>query len=286
MNILITGGSGFIGTNLYLFFLKNTKNKLYLLDKKKNKFLKPKNFIKVDINNIFELENKIKKKKIDVIIHLAAISGVKHCHENTISSFKDNIVSTFNIINLAKNLNIKKILIASSFSVKTFTEKPSFYGFTKNTVENMVYSFRENYNLNISILRFSNVFGPYSSHKVSAVHNFIKNSLKNKPLLIHGTGKQSRDFIHVSEISKKINKIMHEKNLRFIYSLNTKKKTSINSIINIINKISKKKNKFKYVTAPEGYDVRPDSIKPSNNLNKKLYNYLQNTYSWYRQLLL
>ena len=87
---------------------------------------------------------------------MAAISGVKYCHQSPERAFQDNITSTFNILNIAKKLKIK-ILIASSFSVNTFLDHPSYYGFTKYTVENMVYSFRENYNLNVSILRFSNV---------------------------------------------------------------------------------------------------------------------------------
>ena len=284
MNILITGSSGFIGSNLYKDFKKNKKNKIFLIDKKKNVYFKAKNFIQVDLKNIQKVENFILKKNINVIIHLAAISGVKYCHQMPKKAFDENIVSSFNILNIAKKLKIKKTLIASSFSINTFSENPSFYSFTKYTVENMVHTFRKNYNLNVSVLRFSNVFGPYSSHKISAVHNFIKNSLKNKDFEIHGTGKQSRDFIYVSDISKKINNIINKKKLKYIYNLNTKKKTSILNIIKAINIISGKKNKVKFVKAPDGYDIRPDSITKKKNTDKRLYNYLQKTYRWYRHL--
>lgn len=284
MNILITGSSGFIGSNLYKDFIKNKKNKIFLIDKRKNTYFKTKNFAQIDLKNIKKIQNFILKKNIDVIIHLAAISGVKYCHQSPKKAFNENILSSFNILCVAKKLKIKQTLVASSFSVNSFNENPSFYGFTKHTIENMVYSFRENYNLNASVLRFSNVFGPYSSHKISAVHNFIKNSLKNKDFEIHGTGKQSRDFIYVSNISKKINNIINKKKLKYIYNLNTKKKTSILNIIKAINIISGKKNKVNFVKAPDGYDIRPDSITKKKNIDKRLYNYLQKTYRWYRHL--
>ena len=115
MNILITGSSGFIGSNLYKDFKKNKKNKIFLIDKKKNVYFKAKNFIQVDLKNIQKVENFILKKNINVIIHLAAISGVKYCHQMPKKAFDENIVSSFNILNIAKKLKIKKTLIASSF---------------------------------------------------------------------------------------------------------------------------------------------------------------------------
>jgi len=281
MNILITGSSGFIGTNLFLY-LKNKKNKIFLLDRKKNQYLATKNFYQFDLKNIKKIEELCLKKKIDTVIHLAAVSGVKPCHENPLKAFKDNIVSTFNLLNVSKKLGIKKILLASSFSVNNFYSAPSYYGYTKHTVENMAYSFKKNFKTNVSILRFSNVFGSFSKHKISAVHNFIKNSLLNKPLDVHGSGKQSRDFIHVLDIVKKINNIIESKNMKLNYNLNTNIKTNLITIVNTINKISKKNNKINFIKTPAGYDTTPDTIKVKKNINKKLYNSLQKTYNWYR----
>lgn len=284
MNILITGSSGFIGTNLALFLKKELvkKCKIYLLDKKINKYYNFNNFIKLDLKNISKLDKVIKKKKINLVIHLAAISGVKHCHENPKMAMYDNVISSFNLLSVAKKNNVNKVLIASSFSVNNFILNPSYYGFTKYTVENLAYSFNKNFNLNVSVLRFSNVFGSFSKHKISAVHNFIKNSIRNKPLLIHGTGKQSRDFIHVSDLVKKILKIIKSKKIRTSYNINTNHYTSILSIVDAIDDISGKKNKVQFIKPPEGYNITPTYNR--NKINKKLYNYLQNTYNWYRQL--
>ena len=280
MNILITGSSGFIGTNLNLYLLKKKVN-VFNIDKKKNQYTLLKNFFKFDLININKLEEICRKKKIDIIINLAAISGVKNCHEEPNSAFKDNVISTYNVLQVAKKLKIKKVLLASSFAVNTFLKKPNFYGYTKFSAENMAYSFRKNYNLDVVVMRFSNVFGPYSFHKISAVHNFIKKSLSNKSFEIHGSGLQSRDFIYVLDLVKKIFNIIKLKKTKFKYNLNTSKKTNISNIIKALNKISNKENKTINVKPPPGYDIQPDKRSLNKKINKNLYNSLQKTYWWY-----
>ena len=175
MTILVTGSSGFIGSNLIEFF-KKKKIKFIGIDKIKNPYLKHSSLIKLNLLNKKALETVIIKKKIKYIIHLAAIPGFVSCHNNPDKAFKNNIEATFNLILAAQKGKVKNILIASSMGVDNFEKNPSIYGLTKLVCEKISKTFVNVHKSNIKTLKISNVFGPYSMHKSSVIHSFIKNS--------------------------------------------------------------------------------------------------------------
>ena len=238
--ILVTGSSGFIGSNL-IQYLKKKKKSFYGIDLKQNKYLKFKNFAKVDISSLRSVHNFFKKKP-STVIHLAAISGVNVCHQNQDLAFRNNVLATYNILSASKKYGCKKVLIASSFAVDKFSTKPNYYALTKKICEDLIKVYSKNYELNVAAVRFSNVYGPFSLHKTSAVHQMIKSLINVKTFKVHGSGNQVRDFIYVGEIVKKINFLLKKFN-KTIYNFETKKKFSINNIIKIVNKIYKKKIK-------------------------------------------
>ncbi|OUV61453.1 MAG: hypothetical protein CBC88_00280 [Candidatus Pelagibacter sp. TMED128] len=277
--ILITGSSGFIGTNIVRYFL-NRKVKFYGVDLKKNRYLKFKNFSKLDLSNEKKVAKLFSKIKPKLVIHLAAISGVNTCNENINGAYKNNIQATFNILLNSSRFSCKKVLIASSQAAENFYNNPSFYALTKKTNEDMSKSFKRNFKLNVSILRFSNVYGPYSLHKSSAIHEMIKCLKKDKLFKIHGNGKQLRDFIFIDQLIKKVLKISKRRNLNNLYNIKTNKKNSINYIIKKLNSFSKKKLKIKKIKAPSGYDVSFFSrFKEKENSNLNLN--LKRTFNWY-----
>ena len=277
--ILITGSSGFVGSNLINFFLRK-KIRYIGIDKIKNSYLKNINFEKTDISNLKRFEKIFKKYKPQIIIHLAAISGVGSCHQNIDKAFKVNVEGTFNILYLAKKYKCKKILLASSFATDNFYTRPNYYGFTKKSLENMALSFRNNFQLDVGVIKFSNIFGPFSLHKNSAIHQLIKCNLSRNSFKIHGTGKQSRDFIYIDEVVSLLNKIVKSKKLNFINLIHTKKLTTLLDVIKIVNKISKSKTRCKFTRAPAGYDIEVKKI--TNRSLKNLTKNLKKTFSWYR----
>jgi nucleoside-diphosphate-sugar epimerase len=281
MSYLITGSSGFIGTN-FCKFLLDKKIKFIAVDKRKNRYINLKNFFKIDLRNFNNLHSVAKKNKITKIIHLAALPGLKLCHDNPEKAFIENVYITFNILRLSNHLKIKKVFIASSFAVDQFYKNPSIYSCTKKICEDFAYSYNKNLKKNISILKFSNVFGPYSAHKISAVHNFIRNSIQEKSLKIHGDGKQTRDFIFVEDLIKKIFSIINSPKSSFKYSINTGKKISINRVLNLIDVISKKSNKKKYISTPPGYISNRGKEVYSNKFLKKFEFFLKKTFIWYK----
>lgn len=281
MTILVTGSSGFIGSNL-LLTLKRKKKLFCAIDKVKNPYLKIPNFHKLNLCNEKKLEDIFKKKKISYVIHLAALPGFVNCHNSPKAAFNDNVYSTINILNLSLKYKIKKILIASSMGVDNFQTNPSIYGLTKLVCEIYSSTYSKIKNMKIVNCKLSNVFGPYSKHKNSVIHSFIKKILTNKPLEIHNNGLQKRDFIYVDDVSNILLNELFKKSSITEIKINTNKFLSILDLKKCLNMISKKNNKFKHIKTPSGYD---DHIykKPSNKNKKKLMKNLEFTYNWYKE---
>ena len=277
--ILITGSSGFIGSNFVNYFLKN-KIKFYGVDKVKSKYLKFQNFSKIDLIDKNKLEKLFKKLKPKIIIHLAADSGLNYCHNNIEKAFDNNLVSTFNLLTMCKKYNCKKFFFASSMAVENFDLSYSYYGFTKFASENLIKSFIKNFGIIGIIGRFSNIFGPYSSHKTSAIHEIIKCKLSDKKFYIHGTGNQQRDFLYAEDLVVKILKIITLNQPKNYYLICSKKKQSINNVISSINFKFKIKMKTKNIKAPAGFDVTYPK-KSRFFLLKNFYLKLEKTIKWY-----
>ena len=279
MTILVTGSSGFIGSNL-VKYLQKKKKKFVGIDKTINPYFKFKNFIKVDLKNKSKVEKIIRKKNIKSVIHLAAIPGFVNCHNSPEDAFKNNIEATFNLMLLCKKNNIKNFIFASSMGVDNYLDNPSVYGLSKYVCENMGGTFNKVFNMDIKVCKISNVFGRYSKHKTSSVHAFIKNILNKEEIKIHKKGLQKRDFIFVDDVCKKLvlcttNKIKSKE----IY-INTNKFLRIIDMASLLIKISKKDRKLKFIKTPPGYD---DKIynKPVMKIKKSFIKKLEITYNWY-----
>ena len=281
MTILITGASGFIGSNL-VKNLNKKKKIFYSIDKINNPYFKVKNFYKIDLCNEKKLEKIFKKKKIKYIIHLAALPGFVSCHNSPDSAFNNNVRATVNILNLSVKYGVKKILIASSMGVENFRHNPSIYGLTKVICEMYGNTYSKIKKMNIVNCKLSNVFGPYSNHKSSVVHSFIKRIISKKSMEIHSNGRQKRDFIFVEDVCSALIQELFVRSNKTEININTNQFLSILDLKKCLDNISKKNNKFRYIETPEGYD---DHIykKPLIKVKKKLMKNLELTYNWYKR---
>ena len=265
MKVLITGGLGFIGSNLTEYLLsKKSIKKIVIIDnfsKSSTKYLdtitKYKLFtsiksykksssrvevIKSDINNK-DFAFKV-TKNIDYIVHLAAESGVDVSISKPYESFQTNVLGAYNYIEASRLNNIKRFIFASSGAVFGDTKPPlkesnvrapiSPYGSSKLTIETFCETYSNVFNLNTTILRFSNAYGPYSLHKQSIVSKFINNILSNKAIVVNGNGSVTRDYVHVSDICNAIYKSIKDKNGNKTYHVGTGKETSIKQLIKIL----------------------------------------------------
>ena len=322
MNILITGGLGFIGTNLTkLLLTKSEVKRIIIIDnqsKTKNDYLKSicdykyfdnhKNYytsrkrvsvIKADTKN-YKFSNQI-TKNIDVVIHLAAESGVDLNIANPKKSFDTNILGTFNYLESSRDNGVKNFIFSSSGSVfgdatppmseETLKKPISTYGSSKLTIESFCETYSRIFKLKTTVLRFSNAYGPFSLHKKSIIANFANNILKNKPIIIYGDGKHTRDYIHVSDIVDAIFRSCFQNNLYSNYNIATGEETSIIKLIELIRSSFKKYGinniKVKYAKERLG-DMKYNSMDPTKykktfQVKKllKLQEGLKQTIDWY-----
>lgn len=273
-NILVTGGCGFIGSNITNYFAKKGY-KLFIVDDlsigRRSNLIKSKNikFFKKNINYINNLNI---KQRIDICVHLAAKAEIMINKNQEKKYFFDNVDGLQEVLNFCSKRKIKKFIFASSSSVygDTFNKKVKeekrknplhFYGYSKSIGEEMVKTYCRINNLNYYNLRFFNVYGNKSN---AVVARFIAQYLQKKPITIYGTGNQSRDFIHIDDLIKIIQIIINRNIKSDVFNVGSSSNTKIKEIKNLISK------RCKFVTLPKRFDDIEKSISDISKIKKIL----------------
>ena len=217
---LITGGAGFIGSHIVHFLIEQNQKIIVFdnlstgnLDNLKN-ILDKITFIQGDITSKADLAKL--PKDIDYILHLAAQISVPKSVENPQETFFTNTQGTLNILELAKEIKAKKVVLSSSAAIYgdktlppcTETAVPacqSPYALSKLQGEEMLKLYNLLYNLPTATLRYFNVFGPRqnpNSAYAAVIAKFVDSFIKKQPLTIFGDGLQTRDFVFVKDIAR------------------------------------------------------------------------------------
>ena len=208
MNALVTGGAGFIGTNLIKRLLEDGHN-VVSLDNYSTGLIENHqvgcDYYDVDVvkdfhrNRIFGVSDNIDIP--DVIFHLAAIPRIQPSFENPKETFKSNVLGTLNILEYARENNVK-VIYAGSSSVHGGAYKNP-YTFTKWQGDKLCHMYSEIYKVPVNVCRFYNVYGPYElteGEYCTVVGIFQKQYENHEPLTITWDGEQRRDFTHVDDI--------------------------------------------------------------------------------------
>ncbi len=200
IKILVTGGAGFIGSNL-IKMLSKEKYKILSLDDyssgNKENEIENVTYIRGDISIIDQIN-----EEIDICFHLAAKSLVQESFKNVSDCFRVNVDGTLKVMEWAKNNNVKVLFAGSASRHNDPTISP--YALSKFIGEEICKLYRKNFSVDVEIARFYNVYGPNEriDDKHSNVIGIWRSRLaKMHPLPIVGDGKQKRDFIHVQDIA-------------------------------------------------------------------------------------
>lgn len=228
MKILVTGNAGFVGRNL-LEKLHKTHQIIGLDIKEPKERLVGVKYVRVDITNENAILKVMKREKPYCIIHLAALAGVIESTRKATKYVKTNVYGTANILQAAKICGIKNLILASTSSVSSANKKadennacntpPSIYAATKKANEIISYVYCRLHDMNITNLRFYNVYGKYCRDDL-ALTIFTKKLLANEIIELRGRGKLKRDYTHVDDIIQAITKIMYPRFLKGYNVLN------------------------------------------------------------------
>lgn len=227
MKWLVTGGCGFIGTALIKALLRQGVEDIRVLDnlsvgtktdlgkvasfREIDKCYSPPRGVELLVADIRDEFAAIQASQgCDIIVHLAANTGVGPSVDDPRSDCLSNVIGTFNFLDAARRLGIKRFVFASSGAPAGEVEPPiheeipphpaSPYGASKLAGEAYCSAFAKCYGIDAVALRFGNVYGPGSAHKGSVVAKFIKRAQQGLPLEIFGDGGQTRDFIFIEDL--------------------------------------------------------------------------------------
>jgi len=210
---LVTGGCGFIGVNL-LSRLVAQSSRVRVLDNLslgKREDIEPFR-VELQVGDIRDAAAVAEAcRGVDVVVHLAAHTRVVESVANPRLNFDVNVIGTMNVLEACRAAGVKKMIFASTGGAILGEQEPpvhegmvprpiSAYGASKLAGEAYCSAFCGSYGLNTVALRFSNVYGPYSYHKGSAVAEFFKNLIRKEPIAIYGDGRQTRDFLYVEDL--------------------------------------------------------------------------------------
>ena len=256
---LITGGAGFIGSNLARTLLRKG-HKIIVFD----------NFSSGSINNLKDFKKQIKivkgdvtnfkallktMKGVDYVYHHAALVSVAESMAKPQETHKINLMGTSNVLEAARLCGVKKVLLASSSAVYGNGRKMPYkedyptdcrspYAATKLMGEELLKTYYKSYGLNTVIVRYFNVFGPgqaANSPYAAVIAKFIDNIKKGTPLNINGDGKQTRDFVFIDDVVNATLLVMKKGKSGEIYNIASGKSYTLLTLVSLLENITGKK---------------------------------------------
>ena len=265
MKILVTGGAGFVGTNLCKR-LVSLGHKVVSIDNY-NTGLKSNHqegviYVEDDIINL-KKKNKHFWSDFDMVFHMAAIARIQPSFEKPIDYFETNASATLYLVDMCSKLNIPLIYAGSSSHHSGKFKNP--YTFSKDVGEEIVELYRQHFNLRSSITRFYNVYGPHQLTEggyTTLIGRWLNNIEKGIQCEIYGDGEQRRDFTHVDDIVDALIRIMEKEYYGYDFELGRGKNISVNEVAKMMG------------IDPIYKPGKPGEARHTLNENKDAYNML------------
>ncbi len=290
--ILITGGAGFIGSCLAERLIEDKDNYVVIVDDLSTGSLSklptnPKDnwcFIKCDVNNYKDIAEVMHSFHFDYVFHYAATVGVLRTQENPVKVLHD-LRGIEYILNLSKNSRVEHVYFSSSSEV--YGEPVTFpqneyttplnsripYAVVKNVGESFLRSYKKEYNLNYTIFRFFNTYGPKQSSDF-VISKFVDKAIKNQDIAIYGDGSQTRTFCYIDDNIEACYKVFREGKLQNdVMNVGGNIEVPIIELTKKIIELTGSSSKIVFLPPLEEGDMTrrlPDNSKMRNILNREL----------------
>jgi len=274
MKIVVTGGAGFIGSHVVEHWSKLGTD-VHVIDNLRSGYQHNiNNFPNVNfhLGSITDKELTMEiVKDADYVFNFAALISVPESLEKPDECIDINVKGLLNILEAAKEHKVRKVVHSSSAAIygddprlpKEISMRPkpqTPYGITKLDGEYYLQMYHEQYGLNTASLRYFNVFGPRQDPKsqyAAAIPIFVYKALKNEPIVIHGDGEQTRDFVYVKDVVKANVLAAENENVIGVFNVANENAISINELAKLIIKTTNSNSKIIYENS------RPGDIKHS-----------------------
>ena len=313
MNIIVTGGAGFIGSNFIFYMLKKHPDyRIVCLDKLTyagnlstlaSVIDNPKfRFVKMDICDRAAVEGLFEEEHPDIVVNFAAESHVDRSIENPGIFLETNIMCTAVLMDVCRKKGIQRFHQVSTdevygdlpldrpdlfFTETTPINTSSPYSTSKASADLLVHAYYRTYGLPVSISRCSNNYGPYQFPE-KLIPLMIANALNDKPLPVYGAGENVRDWLYVDDHCKAIDLIIHKGKVGGIYNVGGHNEMKNIDIVKLIcQALDKPESLITHVTDRKGHDMRYaiDPTKIHNELGwlpeTKFADGIKKTIKWY-----
>ena len=307
MRIGVTGGAGFIGSNL-VRHLVLTGHEVSILDNLETGFLTNlegvnANLVRADLKKANEVEAFFQKEEIEYCIHLGALGSVPRSVDTPRASFEANAIATLNVLESVKNRSLP-IIFSSSSSVygknpklpkieKDWLSPISPYAASKLAAESMTLAFRESYGISTLVYRLFNVYGPRQNSEslyAAVIPKWIFAAFKGESLIVYGDGEQKRDFTFVDDVVQVLSRSIREKHdADYPVNLAFGNPVTLNEILEVF-KTYFGEVKVEYMGVRKG-DIRDSESNPkalrelhNDQISKTpLENGLVTTFEWFKK---
>ncbi|USG62806.1 GDP-mannose 4,6-dehydratase [Sneathiella marina] len=264
---VITGGCGFIGSALIAKLTRDVDNAVRVIDNLSVGSIKPLEKLNIPIVHADVMKMPIWQKNVlqhfeidirdqdralkvtegaDIIVHLAANTGVGPSVSDPRADCMSNVIGVFNYLEAARLNSVPRFILASSSAVVGDTTSPvheekvphptSPYGASKLCGEAYCSAYFQTFGIETVALRFGNVYGIGAAHKESVVSKFMKTLLQQDPLTIFGDGSQTRDFIYIEDLVEAITAAAVASDVGGeVFQIATNRETSVNELVDVIS---------------------------------------------------
>lgn len=263
MNILVTGGSGFLGSHV-ADALSDAGHNVTIFDICPSPYLRQDQYMVTgDLMNQQTMDDLV--HGMDVVYHFAGIADIDECKVKPVDTARINILGTVNLLEACRKTNIKRFVFASSAYV--YSNSGYFYRSSKQACESFIENYADLYGLKYTCLRYGSLYGPRADER-NSIYKLLKQALEQGKITYKGTGDELREFIHVSDAAQSSIEILKPEYENTYITLTGKEKMRYADLLEMINEIlgDKIEIEIKPSTRKAHYRITPYNFSPKLGL--------------------